>query len=247
MNELAMVLHVTKGDPRPAFVQGVEDVSVDQVIGIRDCIITSKPYPMMSFRDAGYPHLSILSGLTPEEHKQILFEQGRLVCRCVHISIVEASGKAYDGEVRNIYARESDSSTLSSSSEGSICIDSDNDDDVVVIGTKNRKSRSESAQGKKLKPSQRQTRLPAKTAKYTFGDAFCGVGGASQGAVQAGLHVLWGLDKDHAAIEAYNRNHASAQIFLLDAHDFPPPDMVKSLRVDILHLSPPCCYWSPAQ
>jgi DNA (cytosine-5)-methyltransferase 1 len=228
-----MLLQVTKGDSRPPSVQGMQDISVEEVIGVRDCVITSKPYPMLSFRDLNCSHPAVTCGMSKEEHKAILFQQGRLVCRHVHISITESTGKSYAGEVRMIYARESDVSTPASSNGETICIDSDSEDGVVVIKNRSQKRRSEPA---------------VKKTRYTFGDVFCGVGGASQGAVQAGLHVLWGVDKDDAAIKAYHCNHTGAEIFLQDAHDFPPPNIAKiSLRVDILHLSPPCCYWSPAQ
>jgi DNA (cytosine-5)-methyltransferase 1 len=250
MNELVMILQVAKGDPRLALVQSMEDLSVDEVVGIRDCIITSKPYPMVSFRDSAYPRVSLLPGMTPEECKAVIFQQGRLVCRCVQISIVESSGKSYGGEARTIYAHESDSPAPTSSSGETIIIDSDNEDDFVIIDpqniAQNRNGRSESARNNKSRKS--KMNYPTKKIRYTFADVFCGAGGASQGAVHAGLHVLWGLDKDQAAIQAYNYNHAGAEIFLMDAHDFPPPEMAKTLlRVDILHLSPPCCYWSPAQ
>ena len=250
MNELVMILHVTKGDPRPTMVQGMEDLSVDEVIGIRDCVITSKPYPMLSFRDLGYPQVSLLPGMAKEECKAIIFHQGRLVCRCVQISIVESSGKSYNGEARSIYAHESDSPTPTSSSGETICIDSDNEDDFVIVDpqnvARNRRGCSKSATvNKSYKP---KTNWPTKRITYTFADVFCGAGGASQGAVQAGLYVLWGLDKDQPAIQAYNYNHTGAEIFFIDAHDFPPPGIAKNLlKVDILHLSPPCCYWSPAQ
>jgi DNA (cytosine-5)-methyltransferase 1 len=34
----------------------------------------------------------------------------------------------------------------------------------------------------------------------------------------------------------------------MNAHNFPPKGISKeNWKVDVLHLSPPCCYWSPAQ
>jgi hypothetical protein len=59
---------------------------------------------MLSFRDARYHRLSILPSWASEEYKQILFSVSGGVCRPVHISMVEASGKASDGKIPSVYA-----------------------------------------------------------------------------------------------------------------------------------------------
>ena len=87
------------------------------------------------------------------------------------------------------------------------------------------------------------------TKQYTFGDCFCGGGGMSCGAKMAGLQVKWGLDVNPEAIRTYQLNfngalceNASIEQFL-NANIFPPEDY----RVDVLHVSPPCQSFSPAQ
>lgn len=87
------------------------------------------------------------------------------------------------------------------------------------------------------------------TKQYTFGDCFCGGGGMSCGAKMAGLEVKWGLDFNREAIRTYQLNfdgalceNASIEHFL-NADIFAPEDY----RVDVLHLSPPCQSFSPAQ
>ena len=84
---------------------------------------------------------------------------------------------------------------------------------------------------------------------YTFADAFCGAGGVSIGAREAGLHLAWALDKDGDAVDTYNENHGrficgriSAQVFLASSL----ANKYKALKVDILHLSPPCQGFSRA-
>jgi DNA (cytosine-5)-methyltransferase 1 len=79
---------------------------------------------------------------------------------------------------------------------------------------------------------------------YTFGDAFCGAGGASCGAQMAGLHVVWGFDKDPHACKSFGLNFYKASIYQLEAFDF--CHCTDECKVDILHLSPPCQPWSPA-
>ncbi|KAI5292808.1 succinate dehydrogenase flavoprotein subunit [Ascosphaera acerosa] len=45
---------------------------------------------------------------------------------------------------------------------------------------------------------------------YSFGDAFCGAGGTSQGAQQAGLKIRWGFDRDLNAITSWRANFPDA-------------------------------------
>lgn len=84
----------------------------------------------------------------------------------------------------------------------------------------------------------------ARDRAYTFGDAFCGAGGTSCGARQAGLSVRWGSDRDKHAVETYELNfdadvyHASFdQLMAMPASE---------LRADVVHCSPPCQPFSPA-
>ncbi|KAE9380447.1 S-adenosyl-L-methionine-dependent methyltransferase, partial [Stipitochalara longipes BDJ] len=84
--------------------------------------------------------------------------------------------------------------------------------------------------------------------KLTYGDAFCGGGGATRGATMAGLRVRWGFDHWEHACETWRANFPHATCHHEDAHGFVQfakrhPDLVK---VDILHLSPPCQFFSPA-
>jgi DNA (cytosine-5)-methyltransferase 1 len=97
-----------------------------------------------------------------------------------------------------------------------------------------------------------QTPLPRvrRTAgqKLTYGDAFCGAGGATRGAAMAGLRVRWGFDFWKQACETWEANFPYARCFNRAAHKF--VEFAKryphSVKVDILHLSPPCQFFSPA-
>ncbi|KAJ5166319.1 uncharacterized protein N7482_005100 [Penicillium canariense] len=80
---------------------------------------------------------------------------------------------------------------------------------------------------------------------YTFGDAYCGAGGTSCGAQQAGLRVLWACDLDKQATETYALNFTDVDIWRCQFHDFLTNSRQYS-QVDIAHCSPPCQTWSPA-
>ncbi|KAJ5109976.1 C-5 cytosine methyltransferase [Penicillium argentinense] len=81
---------------------------------------------------------------------------------------------------------------------------------------------------------------------YTFGDAFCGAGGASCGADQAGLSLKWAFDVNQHAIKTYRLNFSNCtKVLCLDAHRFFKRSL-NFLRVDVMHASPPCQPYSPA-
>ncbi|KAM0802709.1 S-adenosyl-L-methionine-dependent methyltransferase [Usnea florida] len=74
---------------------------------------------------------------------------------------------------------------------------------------------------------------------YTFADAFCGAGGTSVGARDAGLHIKWAFDYDGDAIDTYVLNHAQdtclrAEKFLEEAGF-----ACKESYVNVLHQSSP--------
>jgi len=88
------------------------------------------------------------------------------------------------------------------------------------------------------------TREPEST--YTFGDAFCGAGGASCGARQAGLQIKWAVDMNPNAIKTYRLNFdLNVKSRCMEAFHF-FQNSTESLRVDIMHASPPCQTYSPA-
>ena len=82
--------------------------------------------------------------------------------------------------------------------------------------------------------------------RYTIGDCFCGGGGMSRGAIMAGLRVKWGFDSNRHACLTYARNFMDAFIFFQSAIEICSPEFKFDLRVDILHISPPCQPFSPA-
>ena len=50
-------------------------------------------------------------------------------------------------------------------------------------------------------------------SNYTFADGFCGAGGTSVGARDAGLHIKWAFDHDGDAIDTYALNHGRVRNF----------------------------------
>lgn len=253
LNELAMVFNIDERDTRSLLIAGLEVIDIDEVFRTRECVITDKPRPPPG---CGNPLvIRVPRSMSLREIKEHVFNNGVLACRSLYVQHTDVrKGKSYSGIVRHFHAREveefrsSDNNAPTHLPQSSITDRVDYDDDCVVVdkqSTQRRRRESSASSGVEIldEPPRR-----IKTGRLTFGDCFCGAGGASQGALQAGYSVRWGLDKDEQAVETYSLNHPNAFVFNMDAHDFPPRDISQSsLNVDVLHLSPPCCYFSPAQ
>jgi DNA (cytosine-5)-methyltransferase 1 len=81
--------------------------------------------------------------------------------------------------------------------------------------------------------------------QYTAGDVFAGAGGASRGIERAGVKPLFAVDHWGPAVQSLRSNFPRSQIYNMDVYDFITSDETRR-HVDILHLSPPCQFWSPA-
>lgn len=84
-----------------------------------------------------------------------------------------------------------------------------------------------------------------RTRWYSFGDGFCGAGGVSCGANQAGLEIKWAFDASHHAARSYQLNFENAACEL-GTIDFFLTNEDQFQRVDVSHGSPPCQTFSPA-
>jgi DNA (cytosine-5)-methyltransferase 1 len=75
----------------------------------------------------------------------------------------------------------------------------------------------------------------------------CGAGGATRGALMAGLKPVWGFDANKHACSSWRLNFPDAVMYEEWADQLIQRGMSSSgLRCDVLHLSPPCQYFSPA-
>ena len=94
-----------------------------------------------------------------------------------------------------------------------------------------------------LTPRRRLPARPFPYRRYTFGDCFCGAGGMSRGAVNAGLRIAWGFDSNLPACRSYQLNFLGTPIYYVWANEF--SNCKRDLKCDICHLSPPCQFFSP--
>ncbi|KAG7291619.1 hypothetical protein NEMBOFW57_001638 [Staphylotrichum longicolle] len=81
--------------------------------------------------------------------------------------------------------------------------------------------------------------------KYTAGDVFAGAGGASRGIERAGVKLVFAVDHWDPAAQSLRSNFRDTRIYNMEVTDF-ITSKETTCDVDILHLSPPCQFWSPA-
>lgn len=240
VNELIQHFTVREDDNRPAEIQGLEEIQISLVKCKRTVILTDKPYPMLSFRhDLELRRNAHLAGLSKADRKQYVIQNGPLVCRSSWTSVQSPNGKVYGGvwkylskkassppQEHQSHARESTPLNLSPEPD-----------------QRHARTMMESNRSHHHRIKQR-----SKTGRYTYFDVYCGAGGTSQGARQAGLKVLGRLDHDETAIQAWEKNNPGAIYLEMDSFDFLCKENWRIIgRCDILHISNPCQPFSPSQ
>lgn len=105
----------------------------------------------------------------------------------------------------------------------------------------------ESIQNRSATPRKKfiKIKIVKKVQRYTLGDAFCGCGGVTRGAIMAGLRVDWAFDAMPDMCNSYMLNFPTAKVSCVEAWSFATTPKYGS-KVDILHLSPPCQFYSYA-
>ncbi|KAL8925163.1 MAG: hypothetical protein Q9208_003668 [Pyrenodesmia sp. 3 TL-2023] len=258
LNEVVLLVEHTERTPLEATPHTAESCTIplSDVIKIRELVLTNEAYPLYSYKeDRQNRRLS----------RAAAREQCRLVCRwkvltihqvkgprkvCVEMAITRLRTEASDHNYQagEAHLREE---WRGATVPGGRCLSwlpGERDFDVA----EQRHNRGVDILGFHRQSVTHPGTIdlttnalrPVKAQRYTFGDAFCGAGGASRGAKGAGLRVDWGFDFDPAAIESYGKN------FFATRCEVTPADVFISSTdgnygVEILHISPPCQPFSP--
>ncbi|KAF5621744.1 DNA (cytosine-5-)-methyltransferase [Fusarium sp. NRRL 52700] len=82
--------------------------------------------------------------------------------------------------------------------------------------------------------------------QYTLFDSCSGAGGVSRGALMAGFKVRYALDKAPEVWNTYQANFPETELFKMSLDQFLSSAQTSHMRVDVLHFSPPCQFFSPA-
>ncbi|KAK8092224.1 C-5 cytosine-specific DNA methylase [Apiospora kogelbergensis] len=242
-NEVCLVLQVDADDARPDRVQAAVDVPLRRVRGPRQFHFTNARFPAHRFDGASYAG--------PAEVERAAPLTCRWTCRLVYKDAAarrnKAGRKAVPSEFVMMHVgagdeglrakfRVRDSVRLNQWRGGKVAggsydqakgVDLALRDDLMVDDDEDVESTRATGQ-----------------AQLAHG------GGASYGARCAGFHVRTACDHWKDALETYRHNFPETElhgkdIFALLA-EVPDDDKAADLHVDVLHLSPPCQFWSPA-
>jgi len=88
--------------------------------------------------------------------------------------------------------------------------------------------------------------VPKKHGMFTLADMFCGAGGVTCGATQAGLHPKWAVDFNEDAVKTYQLNNPRTRVYCEEINytitQRLQDDVANSnkYRVHVLHASPSC-------
>ena len=239
-NEVTMILHIDVNNSRDILEQSMKVIKLATVVRLRELILTNQQFPALSYRETD-PESRALGKIYVNNYC-------RLICRWTFINISKN-----EGVVKRILDIESNAGysiarrQLRNDFRGSTVKGGDCPERPVAEEAFNLMQRKRCFFIDPLgfhSPSTDVPRHP-KRQTYTFGDGFCGGGGASRGAQGAGLYIPWGFDADPHAIATYCLNFPHARCEGIGASDFVTA-LTEAFKVDILHLSPPCQTFSPA-
>lgn len=237
LNEVVLIANVIKGETPDWNRQAMVDFDPEDVMCVR-ILRTTNAMP---------EHYGTDRTLYNEKGRKWIEENGVLVCRWQYI-LVHHDGyklrlqRADEWLLRRITERDADK-PFSKKDEynlaqwrggkipgGSVTARGNHETPVVSL---------DSDDELRNERGSRQQRF------YSGGDMFAGAGGASRGMVNAGILNQFALDHWDVAAATYRQNFRNTKFFEMDAFDF-HKDKNINYRVDILHLSPPCQYYSPA-
>lgn len=258
LNEVVMLKEQMEQNPLEAEQPVMENVPLAKAIKLRDLVLTNEAYPIYSFREDGKN-----IGLSRASAR----ESCRLVCRwkvdmlyrikgnrkaCVQMSVTRLRLSSAD---RNHRARDSDlrkewrgpviqGGSCQTWLPGEMCFDIDerrHGQGIDILGYHQSIPVFGHPETIDLTSG---TTSESNKQRYTFGDAFCGAGGASRAAKSAGCRIEWGVDFDPAPMESYRKNFFGTRCEATPVHVF-VSYIDENYVVDILHLSPPCKTFSP--
>ena len=240
-NEVAMIMELDKHDPRNILEQSTGVHKLAAVVRIRELVKTNQQYPALGFRETDPESIRL--------GEDYMNDHCRLVCRWNYVNINKNEGflrrvtdvesdegcSVPQGQLRHAYRG---ATTTGGDSAGWLESEEafDRNERMRCFFIDPLGFHSDSTDTPRNRRQQR---------RHTFGDGFCGAGGASRGAYSAGFRVEWGFDHDPHAIATYYANFPQTRCDGIAANDFVTA-INEEYKIDVLHLSPPCQTFSPA-
>ncbi|EAQ89899.1 hypothetical protein CHGG_06518 [Chaetomium globosum CBS 148.51] len=232
LNEVAMIAEI-RGSSGRQWKEAMVEVKSTDIQRVRILRITSAPFPEHRFGDVEYA----------TKGRRWVEQNSVLVCRyrydvCYH----DGNDKPHEWALQRICEEDADPDFKMSNANNLNRWRGGK----VLGGSYNPRGSShpvldlESGSSGHVRP----TNL-SPGQRYTAGDVFSGAGGASRGIERAGVQLLFAVDHWAPAVESLKSNFRESRIYDMDVASFITSSDTH-WRVDILHLSPPCQFWSPA-
>ncbi|KAK8005883.1 hypothetical protein PG991_012180 [Apiospora marii] len=247
-NEVCLMLQVDADDDRPDPVQAAIDIPLRYVMGPRQFHFTNARFPHHRF-DSRYDTAADVERCAPLTCRwkcRLLYKDAaaRLKAKAVPTEFMLAHVSS-DDELKAKF-RVSDSILMNQWRGGKV--EGGSYDKVRGVDLAVRDPMTlDDDEGLGNQQALEAPTLKPIGQRYTFGDMFSGAGGASYGARCAGFHIRTACDHWKDALETYRHNFPETELHGKDVFELLSeiPDGPE-LHVDVLHLSPPCQFWSPA-
>jgi DNA (cytosine-5)-methyltransferase 1 len=239
LNEVYQVLQQNMEDARSIHVQSLHDVPVSLVIRTRCLRHTNAPFPDNSFRKFEDMH-----GQTPkfvQDHAQLTCRSKRLFQYASAMDLM--TGHPQMQSVERLTEAECDKGLRVPDVLLRAAVPKLKSDLTVIDLTAEEAADQTSQQ---LSNLLQNTHISNTDSAYTFGDYYCGAGGVSVGAREAGFKVVYGVDHDHDACATYRRNFPGTEVFEEDINCFLTGTGHECAHVRCLHMSTVCKTVSPA-
>ncbi|KFA64034.1 hypothetical protein S40285_04203 [Stachybotrys chlorohalonatus IBT 40285] len=237
LNEVCMILHLNRGDNQTSqpLLVGVEPF---KVLRKRSLVLTNTIYPENRPKTSPFQGETVLSSEDMENF-------GELVCRwklSVYFKMVGRRTRPEEEALERVQGEQVSDDQYRVADEvlcnrwrggrepgGSWSLDTAQ----TSIDLENGSSKTSRVSSTSLR-------------KYTLFDSFSGAGGVSRGAKMAGFRVAFAVDKAQAVWDTYQTNFPETKLYKMSIDQFVRTTPNAPIRVDILHLSPPCQCFSPA-
>ncbi|CAD0084876.1 unnamed protein product [Aureobasidium vineae] len=213
LNEVYQVLQQNLEDPRAIHIQSLHDVPVSLVVRTRCLKHTNAPFPENSFRTREDMH---------EQTDEFRRDNAQLTCRWKRLFQYTCSTDLKTG-----YPQQQSLQRLTDveCDEGFRVLDvvlrkavPKIESDLTAVDLTAEEAADQDAQ--QLSSMLRNTHISdtSTDSAYTFGDFFCGAGGVSVGAREAGFNIVYGVDHDRDACATYRKNFPGTTVFEEDVN-----------------------------
>ncbi|KAI4725233.1 S-adenosyl-L-methionine-dependent methyltransferase [Aureobasidium sp. EXF-10728] len=235
LNEVYQVLQQNLEDPRAVEVQSLHDVSVDSVVRTRCLKHTNVPFPENSFRTREDMH---------EQSKEFCRDFAQLTCRWKRLFQYGCStnlrlGYPEEQSIQRLTDVECDEGFRVPDVMLRRAVPKVKSDLTVVDLTAEEAADQTSRQ---LADMLNNTHIsePIADSAHTFADFYCGGGGVSIGAREAGFKVVYGVDHDKDACATYRLNFPGTTVFEEDINYHLTVRVQENGHVRVVHMSTVC-------